>query len=164
MSNFVELLHKSYPAVMAIAYRVFISKGYGVYFPPVKLAKDREHYKDGVDEGDMILDHNGENKRIEVKQSSKEFTCAEDWPYKRFFICSTNSYDSAKVKPHGYIFTNPSMTHIATLNVIKTIHTWKIAKDVETPGRAEVQDVYWTTVDQLNFKPMPSDSIVRIES
>ena len=41
---------------------------------------------DFIDDGDLSVTIK-ESKRIEIKNLSAQFTCAEDWPYKDFMVC-----------------------------------------------------------------------------
>jgi hypothetical protein len=164
MSDFAEKLHKSHIAVITVVDRLISPNGWDVFLPGRKIAKDREHYKDAVDKGDFLFKYLGKWRRAEVKQTGCHFTSIDDWKYPTFFICSTHSYDLAIRKPYVYIFINPSLTHIGVLDVSRTRHTWKIAKNVKTKGRAEVQDVYYTTKDQIDFKPLPEAKMLKRES
>ena len=89
----------------------FRSLGKEVIVPELSKAPDKEQWKDYIDHGDLYVD----GHRVEVKGLSCNWTCAADWPFKDFLVCAKHSYDLADPKPHGYIYLNKAMTHIATV-------------------------------------------------
>jgi hypothetical protein len=119
--KFIENLTGSMDAVWNVAMWWLQSIGYPVTVNPQSLAPTREQWKEYADQGDLVIQH-----RIEVKQISRAFTSAADWPFgRKFIVCARHSFDRAKPKPYAYIIVSADGLYYASVSV-STAERWYV--------------------------------------
>lgn len=125
-NGFIKRLRGSAPSVHAVAEHLRITNGWAVRINPTPIAPPGSEMWRYADSGDLEL-----SVPISVKQTSRDFTGAADWPFPNFMIDSCDTWDRMVHKPM-YIYTvNPKLTHAGRVS-IKTIDRWE---------RVEVDDV-----------------------
>jgi hypothetical protein len=123
------------------------SKGFTVAVPPVVAVQcsyeERMKYVDG---GDLFV-----QQRVEVKVRNIDFTCKEDFPYKKgMLVCAQHSFDNAKPKPYAYIYLNKQMTHIALI-MSSTSKQWIVKSVKDSRYRDFVQPTYECPLELVSF-------------
>jgi len=110
--KFLKRLDESRAAVFRVSEWMH-RKGFTVTIPSISYAPDAGQHMDHVDEGDIFITKNGQEKvgRVEVKHIDTDFDCRGNWPYKVMFIASKISVDRADPEPLFYIIVNRAMTH-----------------------------------------------------
>ena len=150
MSNhkkFLKHLTASTPAVSVVA-KHLNNKGFHVEIPAIQKAPTQDQWKGYADDGDIYATLNGNKYRIEVKGSSRDFVCAEDWPYPVFFICAKHSFDFADPKPDFFFIVNKSLTHAAFL-MGRDSHQWETQTMVDKRYDNYEQVVYTCKPEQV---------------
>lgn len=138
---FVNSLVESRPSVYQVA-MIFHHNGELVDVPPLKVAKDYDVGTSGAmsDDGDIFV--TPKRIRIEVKGLGYHWTCLEDWPFPRFYMCSTRSWKAAVVqdaRPLAFVYLNKDRDHCAVVWPHKLKGLWDQVKhepvsDRRTPG------------------------------
>jgi len=150
MSNhkkFLEHLTASTPAVSVVA-KHLNNCGFHVEIPAIRKAPEHDDWKDYADEGDISAVLDGVKYRVEVKGSSRNFTCAEDWPYPVFFICAKHAYDNASPKPDVFYIVNKSLTHAAVIGTMYRIG-WRTQTMADKRYDNYEQEVYTCKPEQV---------------
>ena len=107
--RFVKHLDASSEAVFKCAEYLYL-RGVQVAICPMTKSKGYDDRLDHQDNGDLYI-----QQRIEVKHSSRDFTCIADWPFTDFIVCARHSYDNANPKPYAYMILNAEKTHVAVV-------------------------------------------------
>jgi len=143
--KFLAHLSDSQAAVWRVA--MWLQKsGYSVTVSPLKYAKNRDEWKECVDDGDIYI-----NQRVEVKRLGVNFSSEHDWPYhEKFIVCSKNSYDRAVPKPFAYICLSSDMGHVA-IAMAKDSESWYV--ETKSDGRYEnvSQEFYLSPLCKVKF-------------
>lgn len=149
-SKFIDHLDESSVGVFTIAYYLYL-KGLDVRIGGLRKMKLNESYKDFQDDGDLFVYKDSRKYRIEVKNLSCDFTCAEDWKFKDFIVCASHSYDFADEKPYAYFILNKYRTHVAIVNS-KTNSTWNIVKRTDSRYNKYSQDFYTCDLSLIQWE------------
>lgn len=149
-SRFIDHLDKSSAGVFTIAYYLYL-KGLDVRIGGLRKRKSHESYKDFQDHGDLFVYKNSNKYRIEVKNLSCDFTCAEDWKFKDFIVCASHSYDFADQKPYAYFILNKDRTHVAIVNS-ETSNTWRKVKRTDSRYNDYSQEFYTCDLQLIQWK------------
>jgi len=147
--KFINHLDASHDAVWMVA-RWLVSHGTQVTVNTTSKAKNRAECRDHMDNGDLYI-----NQRVEVKGLSTEFTCAEDWPYKDWFmIVAKYKYDISNPKPIMFVYLNKARTHLAILKT-DTYDQWRVRYNVKDRRYDNVvQDFYECPTKLVKFMPL----------
>ena len=150
LTKFLSHLDTSTTAVFTAAL-YFYEKGLDVRIGGLRKCDSYSNYMNFVDDGDMFIYRNGEKYRIEVKNLSAQFTCAEDWPFKDFMVCAKNAYDYATPKPYAYMIFNKDRTHMA---IVKgdTHNHWGVVSRTDSRYKNYKQDFYICDLKHIQFK------------
>jgi hypothetical protein len=151
---FLQRLKESSTAVFCIA-RWLYSKGWSVTIPATKYAPHGVDVMDYVDNGDLYIQRDGEQERIDIKHLSTDFTCANDWPYDVAIVSSKYPVERADPQPKAYIFVNPSMTHVGII-WNKTREHW-FPKDIPNKITKKMETFYVCPVNLVDFRELTND-------
>jgi len=138
-------LSESRGGVLAVA-EWLRSRGTHVMLSPSSVAKSYDKRMEAVDGGDIYMMLRAEVKHIK----SKEFTCAEDWPFPDFIVCAKHAWDNATPKPFGIFYLNKSGTHIAFLSGDTSQH-WTVAKRKDSRYQDYAQEFYFAPLKYVKF-------------
>jgi len=150
LTKFLSHLDASTTAVFTAAL-YFYEKGLDVRIGGLRKCTSHQNYMDFVDDGDLFVYNQGESNRIEVKNLSAQFTCAEDWPFRDFMVCAKNAYDNATPKPYAYMIFNKNRTHIAIVKGDTHKH-WKVVSRTDRRYDNYTQDFYICDLEHIQFK------------
>jgi hypothetical protein len=118
--DFVKDWNKSHNAVSLIA--EFLTRiGFDIQVPELKLresSKDRLKY---TDDGDLLC----EERRIEVKHSSKNFSCADDYPFRSIIIDEEYKIKDRLHTLKFYVIVSQDMKYAAFIKP-KTSGSWVV--------------------------------------
>jgi len=134
---------KSMHGVFVVAHWLCVKKGLAVTVQPPKLAERHKDWKGSVDKGDIrCVNEQGQEFIVEAKHSSRNFTCAADWPFKEFIVCAKHAHDGKPEKPVAYIILSQDEQYLAIVRVANTEKDWfvKNLPDNRRPGYT--QDFY----------------------
>lgn len=149
---FLERLQKSEPARWQMA-QWFAKQGYVVVVNPLWYAATADQWRGNSDMGDLYV-----QTRMEVKHLRCEFTSRQDWPHgKDFIVCSRNSYDRAKPKPHAYWLLNHSRTHVARV-LTSSFPRWRVAKRRDYGFENVEQEYYFAPLDDVRFSRLEDET------
>ena len=149
--KFIKSLEESKKDVWRIA-NYLCEKGYPVTVNPTFVCPDPSKWKDYVDDGDLTI-----SLRVEVKRSSKSFTCVEDYPFADFMICAKHSWDNSRPKPFFYIIMNKDKTHIGVVKGTSN-KDWHIAEKGDSKyGDGYSQEKYMIPKEQVHFMALPEE-------
>jgi hypothetical protein len=105
---------KSVPAVFAVA-RWLHLKGNTVEIPGFRQAATAAEHAEYRDAGDLFVLEHGERHCYQVRHTpSTHWTCAADWPHRRFFVAGVKAADRDKGdRVWAYVFVNDDFSHMA---------------------------------------------------
>ena len=146
--EFLRALRASVGPVQKMA-RWLGASGYGCRVPSLTEAPSHDQWRDHSDDGDIRMDC-----RIEVKHLSTNFTCADDWPWRRFFICSCHAWDQAKVKPFVFFQLNRRQTHCSAVFPLLSRSRW-YRHEVRCRNGHGVEQKWCCSVDDVTFFGVP---------
>jgi hypothetical protein len=110
--NFLKRLDGSRHSVFVVA-EFLHKKGYNISIPAFDYRPPNSNWEDHVDDGDMYIWKNSENKhRIDVKHYSHDFTCVSDYPYQTMLIADIRAVERASPFPLAYIILNKTCTNL----------------------------------------------------
>ena len=133
--KFNDALEKSGEAVELVADWLEKS-GYAV-----KRADDLNYVRQSPaepweDQGDLMV-----GMRVEVKQTSYEFTNSDDWPFIDWIITPSAAHDATRPKPYAYITVNPAGTVAGIVKPADSFSRWH-RKDVKNPITGKFESRY----------------------
>ena len=145
--RFLKHLDASSEAVFTCAQYLYLRGIQVAICPMVKSPSYAERTK-GIDNGDLYI-----QQRIEVKHSSRDFTCTADWPFTDFIVCARHSYDNANPKPYAYMILNADKTHVAVVYARLKAQWW--IKEITDKRYEDVtQEFYMCKPDDIEIKPL----------
>ena len=150
LNKFLSHLDNSTAGVFTAAL-YFYQKGLDVRIGGLRKCTSHQNYMDFVDDGDLFVYNQGESNRIEVKNLSAQFTCAEDWCFKDFIVCAKKAYDNATPKPYAYMIFNKGRTHMAIVKGDTHKH-WKTVSRTDRRYDNYTQDFYICDLEHIQFK------------
>jgi hypothetical protein len=126
-------------------------KGFTVTIPSISYAPDASQHMDHVDEGDIFITKNGQEKvgRVEVKHIDTDFDCRGNWPYKVMFVSNKDAVDRADPEPFFYIIVNKEMTHGGII-YFKTKDQWTV-KTGKANNTGNIETNYAIDPDLVKF-------------
>ena len=124
--QFRQNLLQSIPTVFNVGV-MFSEMGYDVFIPAIKvIPKENMNHAEYQDDGDLHVTKDGKTTKINVKQSSRKFSSADDWPFDTFFVSDKKAIDSSVEKNINiYITVSSDSKYAAIVNIKKTRHLWK---------------------------------------
>jgi len=108
--NFVDDLKKSDSHVAKVV-KWLQGKGITARKQPIKIRDKVENMSAFSDDGDIFIDWQGGEERVEAKQRHINFTSENDFPYGTIIVDAAHNWDNANPKPRFYILTNDAVTH-----------------------------------------------------
>lgn len=139
--KFSERLDSSKLSVLAVGAFLYRTKSLDVLIRQPKVTpsfKDRMQY---VDDGDILL---GGKYRVEVKQSSRDFSSLEDFPFPLVTVCEVQAWERAPFKPVAIFIVN---THATGAILIK--------------GTTKIQWVKWS-YETSNYEGARQEEVFRV--
>ena len=132
--------------VFFLGAKIFHDKGFAVKVNQTSIAPSAEEWKDYADNGDIEI-----TARVEIKRCNKDFTCAEDFPFKDAMICNKNAFDRAHPKPVYIMIINKAGTHYKILHC-DTRNEWFVKEKGDGRyGSAYSQKVYMCDKNLFKF-------------
>lgn len=123
--DFKKVLLKSQEAVEFMG-EFFTSKGYNVHIPELVIAPyNVGAFSKYADQGDMFLEKDGVETKVEIKHINTDFTT--EWPYKNIIVNSYTGYNSKQVKPDVHILLNKDKTYYLSIRN-ETFPTWELRR------------------------------------
>ncbi len=128
-------------------------QGFSVRIPHAPLlTPTHADWRDYSDQGDLEL-----GLRIEVKRLGCEFTCAEDWPFKNFIVCSRHSWDMANPRASRFYYLNKQMTHAAIIRPASSSDLWRV-ETIKAGNHADkLEEFYVCDVSCASFFSLADD-------
>ncbi len=156
--KFLERLRGSEEAVQ-LAARWLKSLGQGVIRSPASEAPSHFDWKKHSDSGDLYV-----LQRVEVKHLTRKFTCAEDYPFKRMFVCAKGSFDRAWPKPHMHIIFSSDLRAAAIIRTT-TKPQWTVVtkRDERFEEKDIFADFYTAPLSAFLFVPVPMEEEMKEE-
>ena len=123
--DFKKVLLKSQEAVEFMG-EFFTSKGYNVHIPELVIAPyNVGAFSKYADQGDMFLEKDGVETKVEIKHINTDFTT--EWPYKNIIVNSYTGYNSKQIKPDVHILLNKDKTYYLSIRN-ETFPTWELRR------------------------------------
>lgn len=130
--------------------------GYSIHIPAFDYNEKDEHWKDHVDNGDLYIWREGEErKRIDVKHLSMEFTTRNSFKFSHIFVADIRAVQRANPFPLAYITINKSCTHMAIVWG-KTKERW-VPYDVYASNTNKMITVMRCPVNLVEFRSLDND-------
>jgi len=143
--RFLKHLKESEPTRWMVA-RWLTSRGYSVQLQGMKEAPTAERWKEFADEGDLYV-----TMRVETKQLTCDFTCREDWPFRKdFIVCARHSFDLAQPKPYAYVILNRAGTHAAFV-LTSGWKQWRVGTRTDSRYEKVAQEFYFAPLESIVF-------------
>jgi hypothetical protein len=154
--EFTESLKNSDVGVQVVA-KWLRSSGLTVTVPPLRITPsfaERGAYRDG---GDLFVQSDGKKPyRLEAKRLGILFTCADDFPYRPFFIvCAKHTHDAADPKPSRYFIVSNDLKYAGVVHVAATFSQWTEGWRGNGPERDGQTLYYFCPLDLVRFYPIP---------
>lgn len=128
--------------------------GYRVSVPPTRTAPTQADWKKFADDGDLFI-----AQRVEVKRLSVSFTGRHDWPFgEDFIVCARHSFDSAPIKPLGYLILSADMGYAAVVRS-DTRNQWVIKKRRDSRYVGVEQEFYFAPLACCSFFPITEQDL-----
>ena len=127
-TRFAARLQSSRPSVAAVAAYLFKETDFNILIQQPKMTPNYQSRMKYADQGDIELfkqheDHR-ETHRVEVKQSSREFLCLDEFPFNMVTVCEVQSFERAEPKPAAWFIVN-STVNGAIIVRHKTYRDWQ---------------------------------------
>lgn len=155
--DFQKKLEASKEAVELVR-RWAVSIGHDVEVPGNTVAENHMDRKEHGDHGDIfILLPDGGKQIIEVKWSSRDFTCRNDFPYESMIVDSKSEFDAKYPAPYVYVICNKALTHVAVI-MVQGKEFWFVEKiKYERAGKFFTKKFYKCNVRNVEFHQLPKE-------
>ena len=140
--QFKQNLLQSLPPVFTVGHS-FSEMGFDIFIPSIKIRpKKGSKLADYQDDGDLHVTKDGKTTKINVKQSSRSFSNADDWPFPTMFVAEKHIIDGKYGDIIGlYVIVSYDNKYAAAINPKKTKHLWKV-RTVHEPKYDIMTTVY----------------------
>lgn len=121
--EFKRYLAEGY-AYQGVAAAILTQLGLQVQLPDLRVAPTPEQWADYTDEYDLLV----EGRRIDVKSSSRAWTCIDDWPVEFggwAIVDNVGAFDRKDHKPVAYLLISQPTAAILVVPV-STRPTWRV--------------------------------------
>jgi hypothetical protein len=155
--RFIKRLDASRPSTFRVAEWLH-KKGWSVQIPSIRYAPFEDDPMEYVDEGDLFIERNGIQSRIDVKHSGVQFTDRASWPIKYngiMLVSNKAAVDRANGKSLAYIIVNPPMTHMAIIWQ-KTREHW-VEKEFFASNTQKKENFYACPIEHVDFRNFAND-------
>lgn len=151
--RFLSHLRDSKSPVWVAAYWLNM-RGHSVTIPPSSEAESHAHWRAHADRGDLFIDE--DQKRIEVKCLSVNFTSPKDWPFgNNFIVCAKHSFRNASPQPLAYMILSQDWKTAAVADVLDR-NLWHVEKRIDRRYQNVSQEFYMAPLDTIKFLSLDS--------
>ena len=147
--RFIKHLDESKPSI-GVAKKHLESQGFEVREKETKKTPSYEERMKYLDDGDLEYYKDGEWRRVEVKHSSRNFTSAENWPFRNMFVCAIHSWDKVDPKPDVFLILSKDMNNVAEITG-DTNNQWFLTSFTDKRYVNYRQTAYACPLDLIKF-------------
>lgn len=160
-AKFLDRLRASEGAVVAVA-EWARRLGETVEIPTTRFAPTAADADNFVDDGDLFITNPaGIRRRVEVKQISRPFSGADDWPFLEVFVSNARAVDRAGDQVAAYVTVNRDLSTIAVVTR-ETRPNWYL-RETRAGNTGNVEKFYACPTRLAMFYHLRTETMARAQ-